>query len=580
MSPVTFFGELESPDAGAARERLVWLQHTGQQLERYTFFDWAGGAPLIVRAYPGPSGVLSRIRLVRVDPAAPSQRFSGNGLVPRLSGRASQITPAACGALVSRDGGVREASLEVELPAGLVKLTAQLGSPAELSLESLSGRPLALATLPAEGSSSDPLRLEVQVVSFGERARLTARSPADFTVRAVSFEPVSDASQLSPQLRAAQRPSPWPTRGTAIVDSTPEGMLPGSRMRTTLSAVAGLGARSVRMPFDPMKEYRRSRALGPNDPIADPEDFWRYYEAVSIPSVADAVAFAGSQGLKVELLLLPVVTSGPTDGRIWVNPRLTPDMSRAVRRLTGSLASLRTPGNARVSSFIWGYDFWNEAVDATVAGNTLPPEWLTLARNLLQVLREAEAAQGVAPAQGSFFLLDLGVLPWPSYGWLYESLERHLLPDARVVYTDHFYEPYGFTHQPICPDVGVYPQGPLQYPGPADGSLWNAQVLSTLMAAKGRFSNSTGAPFYVGEFSASQFAPVNAAGRPSQDAWLADVIAAMRAAGLAWSYFSYGTYYAWDPLLAPQTPPCGPYTYVSPAQSTTMQLLEAAFRAP
>ncbi len=97
------------------------------------------------------------------------------------------------------------------------------------------------------------------------------------------------------------------------------------------------------------------------------------------------------------------------------------------------------------------------------------------------------------------------------------------------------------------------------------------------MAPRRQFSESTGAPVYIGEFSASQFAPVASNGQPSQVNWLLDSIDALEANGPSWSYFSYDTYYSWNPLLAPNTEPCGPYTYVDDGTPTSA-LVQNAFR--
>jgi endoglucanase len=247
----------------------------------------------------------------------------------------------------------------------------------------------------------------------------------------------------------------------------------------------------------------------------------------------------------------------------WVNLQARSDFARGMRDLAARLAPLRR--------HIWAYDLVNEPHEQrNNVGNLPASQWRNLASELIEAVREGEAAAGVPATEGSWIVFEPGLFPpsvWPSlYGQLVPFADR------RVIYSDHYYEPFAFTHQNI-PQPG-YPKGTLPYTGTVAQARAHLQPLAD-------FASRTGAPFYLGEFGAVVWAGWSpdagttrcsacpcagerwqprrdANGEPIHDNvnWLRDVMDAADTLGMAWTQHSFRTYHGWDSEVTPLNVTC------------------------
>ncbi len=426
-----------------------------------------------------------------------------------------------------------------------------------------------------------------------------AHAGQEVVVHPVEIRPLVEAV-LTPPQRAAQRPVPWPARGMGVTeafDLLPDTRPPRDRggaacarspqawatsrdwpHRSDLVDLRRLGANLIRLDVRTV-----SRAVKDGCRLVDDNElpaagrvtakaFWSRAWPVILQETAAVVQAAGAAGLKVVLLMEP---STPTqalneqpDG--WADPQARRDFVRGWREMAAHLSPLR--------QHVWAYELFNEPHEFVPGrGNVAPSQWRHLAIDTVAAIRSAE--QGADAGREPSWVVYAPVLQ-PSDHWAAQYAQGVLLPDERVIYTEHYYDAFSFTHQNICQQG--YPAGSLPYTG-------SVEAVRAALRPLREFAQSSGAPVYVGEFSAAVWAGWSAGERgiwqPRRDAaglpvldnvnWLRDVLDALEADGLAWTYHSFRTYYAWNPELIVTQGPCGPFEYQRPGQpdTPTMRLL-------
>ena len=115
------------------------------------------------------------------------------------------------------------------------------------------------------------------------------------------------------------------------------------------------------------------------------------------------------------------------------------------------------------------------------------------------------------------------------------------VPLENVVYQVHVYTPHGYTHQ----GTGLKDAkkaGSLAWPDAAKG--WNREWLRERLRPVREFQLAHGARIYVGEFSASVWAP-------GAENYLADCIALFNEYGWDWTYHALRESKSWNVELAP-----------------------------
>lgn len=420
---------------------------------------------------------------------------------------------------------------------------------------------------------------------------LTANgSNQEFAFSTISITPVLD-TPLSPMVlgNAKNRPSPWPARGVNVANvfdllSAPKdraGQLCSRSSNHTQDLVdlKPWGAKIVRMGVDTLKRATQDGCKLVNDSdikpdgSINPDAFWGKAWPIIMDEIAQAVQMAREQDLKVVLLMEPPTPSmaiGTTTAG-WVNLQSRKEFARGMSELVKRLSPLRR--------YVWAYDLYNEPYEFRDGIGNLPAsQWRTLAMEVIFSIRAQEVALKIPKTQRSWIVFEPGLFPYESWKEAYSLLKP--LPDARVLYSDHFYDPFDFTHQNIC--LPNYPIGTQYYSGNVAGIKARLQPLTD-------FSRRTGAPIYIGEFGAAvwagwsevlgadgksqtpqQWSPhLDSTGQPDNVNWLRDVMDAINTFGFSWTQHSFKTYYSWNSEITPAHGPCGGYIFHQSNQPDT-----------
>ena len=503
------------------------------------------------------------------------------------------------------DGGAARLGRTFALPAGRY----------ELAMHTRGAVDAALLTGPAGGSRH--LTMDMAQRGPGDRdtplvwrfnasgqpvtINLVAARPGQaFGMSDIRVTPVDDpeaAPSSAPRRDPRLRPSPWPARG--MTAPTMAELLPRPardwrgrecpRPRDRSDSLRNLkdwGADIARVGIATVSRATRADCrLVPDGAMltpttVEPEAFWRDAWPVILDEAEQAVRAAGAAGMKLVVLVEPptpalALTERPA---AWVNLRLRRDFLRGMRELGERLGPLR--------AHIWAYDLVNEPFETRRGIGNLPAsQWRSLSIDLTAALRAGEDAAGVPDAERTWVVHEIGLFPNGDWAEAYGSLVP--LPDPRVIYSDHYYEPFAFTHQNIC--VGKYPQGTLAYTG-------SPAQMKAAMKPLADFMARTGAPVYLGEFGAAGWAGWSrgpdgrwvprrdASGRVVLDGveWLGDLMQVLNDLGLSWTMHSYRQYYSWDTEVLPESGPCGPYRFHQRGDPDTpaMAVVKRYLRAP
>lgn len=292
---------------------------------------------------------------------------------------------------------------------------------------------------------------------------------------------------------ASLRPAPAVVRGF---------MSGGNVLRTNyLSDARSWGANVMRLQVDPAG-YANS--VG--------KSFWAAWPTY-LELLVGTVQAAESSGLKVvvDLHKWPF-TDSVGDERNWKRPELNETMCRVWRDIATALLPY--------DSAVWGFDLFNEPNDPSQ--HPLPPrEWWPLAINLATTIRSVNPHVWLIYEPGPGYMFS-------GFSWL------RPLPDNRVIYSAHFYDPLAFTHQ----GVNGTPTG-VRYPSTATG--WNAARLVDVIAPATAFQTTWKVPIYAGELSAVRWGPV-----PDTASYLRDVINLLETRGWSWCYHAFREWNGWD----------------------------------
>ncbi len=289
------------------------------------------------------------------------------------------------------------------------------------------------------------------------------------------------------------------------------GFVSGELSDSTFAAMRSWGANVVRLQVAPLYMARDMH-----------KPFWDAWpEIVNI--VADRVERAGRQGLKVVVDMheppVPGSDSGPENlPAFWARPDLSADCTRAWADLARRLLPLRR--------YIWGYDLFNEPLDRRDEPDG-PHAWYPLALEIVRAIRAVDP--------------NVWIIYEPGPGAAFSGFEKlRPLPDARVIYSAHFYYPMKFTGQGI--DQSSFGRGDsLYYPGWVRLRYWDAKRLREMVQPAVDFQQRYHVPIYVGEFSVVRWAPKGDAVR-----WLRDAIGIFESNGWSWTYHAFREFNGWN----------------------------------
>ena len=259
--------------------------------------------------------------------------------------------------------------------------------------------------------------------------------------------------------------------------------------------------------------------LGPQ-PTWKPKNFPIFLNRLEV-----AVKQARDAGLKV----IPILYEIPFDlkGRnMWNCPELE---DAYVSYWTEVVKRLQPYKDA-----IWGYDLINEPLERSQLPYA-PLQWRKLAIKLIRAIRKVDPDAWIVYEAG------------PGGDWRgFEDLKP--LPDDKIIYSLHFYEPGAFTHQGIAATKLQDPnliaraqqQVGIRYPGVVSGIYWDRTRFEDALKPVIEFQKKYNVPIYVGEFSVVAWAPPECSAQ-----YLKDVTDIFDKYGWSWTYHAFREYSGW-----------------------------------
>ena len=202
---------------------------------------------------------------------------------------------------------------------------------------------------------------------------------------------------------------------------------------------------------------------------------------------------------------------------------------------------------------IYGYDLCNEPDQLSAA----PSDYWTLQR------LAAEAIRGIDPETP--IIVESNNKDAPLAFTYLSPLDL-----TNVIYQVHMYEPGDFTHQIPKKGQAFSPETAVSYPAPGQDRAALEKALAPVRA----FEKRHGAKIYVGEFSASAWAP-------GADRYIADCIALFREYGWDWTYHAFREWEGWsvehEPVSFGTTPDCFRPSADNPRKRALIEGLRGTF---
>ncbi len=212
------------------------------------------------------------------------------------------------------------------------------------------------------------------------------------------------------------------------------------------------------------------------------------------------------------------------------------------------------------NSVVWGYDLVNEPHFRDVR------RWQNLAQELATKIREIERGH-----------ISHRIIVESRYGHPNHIDElRPLSNISNVVYSVHMYDPIRFTHQGT--PRSTTPEGEIkrrptgfEYPGTFGGTYFDRDELKRRLKPVGDFQRRYRVPIYIGEFSASCWAPEDSSYR-----YLSHLIGIFEENGWDWTYHAFREADDWSVEHCPD-PQNPTKLQLCTAPSSRQLLLQRAF---
>lgn len=301
---------------------------------------------------------------------------------------------------------------------------------------------------------------------------------------------------------AKYQPSPPVVRGFQV----------GNFNEETAREIVRWGANAVRIQIAPY-QYVKRKGLD-----------WQNGKDQFMKMLAVKLKDARNNSLKVIIDMHSPPVNG---GNIWNNPDLEKNFTTIWRDIAEYLEPYRDT--------IWGYDLFNEPLERTQLPYA-PLEWRPLAVKIIKAIREVDPDTWIIYESG------------PGGGWRgFEDLKP--LPDYKVIYSFHFYQPGAFTHQGIAAsqlqDAALLAQAQeatgIKYPGVIGNIEWNRARIEKQLQPVIDFQKRYRVPIFIGEFSVIAWAPVESAVQ-----YLKDVTGIFEKYGWSWTYHAFREYQGWS----------------------------------
>lgn len=294
----------------------------------------------------------------------------------------------------------------------------------------------------------------------------------------------------------------------------------GFMMNETFTAedckdVKAWGANVIRMQLYPVR-FAKQRNSG----------LWEAWPAY-LDKIVTQIRYAAEAGLKVviDLHQPPFENVEKFDQpEFWERN----DLEAGFCRFWADLARRMLP----YKTHIWGYDLLNEPLDRSqLPGVTR--QWRPIAEKIIQTIREIDK--------------DTWIIFEPGPGSLFTGFrDLEPLPDPRIIYSAHFYEPQDFTHQGVFNIAGTdldkaKEKTGIVYPGTVNNRQWDKDRLEQILRYADDFQKRWKVPIYVGEFSVIRWAP-----RESALQWLNDALSLFEERGWSWTYHAFREWHGWS----------------------------------
>ena len=200
---------------------------------------------------------------------------------------------------------------------------------------------------------------------------------------------------------------------------------------------------------------------------------------------------------------------------------------------------------------IYGYDLCNEPNQRA----PMPFDYWTLQRLAAEAIRETDPETPIVVESNNMDSPQAFAYLCP-------------LDLTNVIYQVHVYEPGDFTHQLPKKGRTFSPETAVKYPAPGRDRAFVERVLAVVRT----FERKHGAKIYVGEFSASAWAP-------GADRYIADCADIFREYGWDWTYHAFREWEGWsvehEPVAFGTTPNC----FAPSADNPRKRALLSAFEA-
>ena len=325
-------------------------------------------------------------------------------------------------------------------------------------------------------------------------------------VKTLRFTPVSEEkTTLDPAKLRASRPNPEIVRGFMVAPEF---------SKETARDLRSWGADVIRLQLFPLTFAGKRNQQ------------WQEALPAFLDYVEEKVKIARDNQLKVVLDLhhppMPGVRVDYTE--MWEHPDLEKNFTTFWRAVA---TRLKPYGDV-----IWGYDLLNEPLDRNQLPHA-PREWRPLAVKVLKAIREIDPDVWIiyepGPGGGTAGLRDL-----------------QPLPDYKVIYSTHFYDPGAFTHQGIYNIAGTDRQKieekiNVRYPGVIDGVYYDKKKLAENLKIIDEFQSRYPVPWFIGEFSVVRWVPAG-----SGEQFLLDAIELFEERKWSWTYHAFREHHCWS----------------------------------
>jgi hypothetical protein len=305
---------------------------------------------------------------------------------------------------------------------------------------------------------------------------------------AMACADATSPSATSPEMMIYNAPRP---AVVAPLEPVVRGFVSGTIDATTFRDMRAWGATVVRLQLHP--------GTAPWPTLLD--------------SMESNVRAAGAAGLKVVIDMHNAPVANPSSSSLWTDATLEPNLISAWTDIALRLKSY--------GQIIWGYDLLNEPLDRAQLPSA-PRQWRPMAVQVVTAIRAIDSTVWIIyePGPGSLTYGFTGLKP---------------LPDRRVIYSLHLYDPDTFTMQ----SFNEAEAGELQAPF----VRWRGALspLKGVVQPAVEFQERWHVPIYVGEFSVVRWAP-----EPDGAQWLNDVISLCESHGWSWTYFAFREHNAWS----------------------------------